>query len=548
VDVLGRKLIWASALAPQFDVTLPIAFAAGASPAEALLLDAAGQPSVRIAAESVGGWGNHLTIAVSHSSAAATRSRAIAAQTAAATWVESVAGFGPHDLVKVLQDQVPTPLVAYHTVAAIDAAAKRIVWDAPLEPGFSLTDPLSLETIEFALSISERGVPREVFAKLSLLPGHARYVETILAKSRLVRAEDLHSPSNLAERLPSPGVARLHGGRDGTAALRPEDFTAALTTLAEQHGFSAIAIPDILMQPAPAASYAPLPPPTPNPCLPCSISPTPAPPAVPALVEAIPGFSREEIARVQQALVNHCELSKRRIALLDPPPVDIAEIQVWRQLFDSKYAALYFPWLLVYDPLQPRGAVTRPVPPSGHVAGIFARTDLTIGVHQAPANQPVSWAADLTVPVTAGHQGVLNPAGINCFRSFPGRGLFLYGARTVSSAPAWIYVNVRRLMMMIEEAIEDATQWAVFEPNDFQVRQTLKRAINGFLEPLWKRGALRGAQAADAFFVKCDESNNPPSLAATGRLIAEVGVAPARPAEFVVFQLGRAGDTLEATE
>jgi phage tail sheath protein FI len=247
--------------------------------------------------------------------------------------------------------------------------------------------------------------------------------------------------------------------------------------------------------------------------------------------------------------VDHCEADRYRIALLDPPrfssgkeSVELGEIQAWRRRFDSKYAALYFPWLLVYDPLQPFARLVRPVPPSGHVAGIYARTDFETGVHKAPANQEARWAQDVTTAVDDGAQGILNPLGVNCFRVFPGRGLLLYGARTISSEPAWVQVSVRRLFMMMEQAIEDAVQWAVFEPNDFNLREALALSIGNFLDALWSKGALKGSRAEDAYFVKFDET------AAEGQLIAIVGAAPSIPAEFVVFRVGRTADTLEVAE
>lgn len=190
----------------------------------------------------------------------------------------------------------------------------------------------------------------------------------------------------------------------------------------------------------------------------------------------------------------------------------------------------------------------RSIPPSGHAAGVYAHTDLTLGVHKAPANLALEWAQDVTFPIDAARQGILNPLGINCIRSFAGRGLRIYGARTVSSNPRWRYVNVRRLLMMIEEAVRDSIQWSVFEPDNFYLRQLLGLAISGFLEALWGKGALAGATPGEAFYVKCDDSNNPPSVTALGQVIVEVGVAPSIPAEFVVFRIGRTDNTLKATE
>jgi phage tail sheath protein FI len=246
---------------------------------------------------------------------------------------------------------------------------------------------------------------------------------------------------------------------------------------------------------------------------------------------------------------------KYRIAVLDPPlfssgkeSKDVAEIQTWRDRFDSSFAALYFPWAIVYDPLQLGGNVVRTIPASGHVAGTYANTDLTIGVHRAPANYELNWVQDFLIDIDATVQGVLNPLGINCMRTFPGRGLRIYGARTLSSDPSWTYVNVRRLMMMIEKSLEVSLQWAVFEPNNAGLRLAVSSAISVFLEAVYEAGALAGATDTQAFYVKCDASNNPPDLTDAGQFLAEVGVAPAIPAEFIVFRVGRTQDGLELTE
>jgi len=246
---------------------------------------------------------------------------------------------------------------------------------------------------------------------------------------------------------------------------------------------------------------------------------------------------------------------KYRIAVLDPPLFsvpgesrELQEIQSWLERFDSKYAALYFPWVLVYDPQQLGGNTVRAVPPSGHVVGTYATADLTVGVHRAPANFELNWAQALLVEPSAVDQGVLNPQGINCLRTFPGRGLRVYGGRTVSSDPSWRYVNVRRLMMMLEKAVEYSLQWAVFEPNNSQLRIRVTSSLNVFLESIFEAGALAGANASQAFYVKCDASNNPPDLGDVGQFVAEVGVAPAIPAEFIVFRVGRTQDRLEMTE
>jgi len=192
--------------------------------------------------------------------------------------------------------------------------------------------------------------------------------------------------------------------------------------------------------------------------------------------------------------------------------------------------------------------VVRREPPSGHVAGVYANTDLTVGVFKAPANAILQWAQDLTTEVSPEMQGYLNPIGVNCLRAFPGRGLRVYGARTVSSETSWQFVNVRRLVSMIEHALLIALQWAVFEPNNYALWSTVTASASNFLGALWKQGALVGNTPAEAFYVTCDATNNPTALTQEGQLNVEIGVAPTLPAEFVVFRIGATQDTLEATE
>jgi phage tail sheath protein FI len=192
--------------------------------------------------------------------------------------------------------------------------------------------------------------------------------------------------------------------------------------------------------------------------------------------------------------------------------------------------------------------LTRAVPPCGHVAGQYARADLEVGPHRAPANVALGWAEGVTAAPGDAVHGLLNSAGINVIRALPGRGLRILGARTVSSDPDWRFVNVRRLLIMIERAISVFTSWAVFEPNDHVTRTKLHLALTSFLVGLWGAGALVGAAASQAFFVRCDESNNSPGERANGRLLAEVGVAPSQPFEFVVLRVGRTGNEFKVEE
>lgn len=234
-------------------------------------------------------------------------------------------------------------------------------------------------------------------------------------------------------------------------------------------------------------------------------------------------------------IVSHCENMKDRFAVLDTP-LSADNISVLRPPKDSKYAAYYYPWIEIYDPLT-KGL--KHVPPGGHIAGIYARNDQERGVHKAPANEVVKGAIDLQFQITKREQDLLNPRGVNCIRAFPGRGIRLWGARTVSSDPLWKYVNVRRLFLFLEESIEEATQWVVFEPNDEKLWARVKQSIVQFLTKVWKDGALMGSTPEEAFFVKCDRTTMTQNDIDNGRLIVLIGVAPVKPAEFVIFRIAQ---------
>ncbi len=248
----------------------------------------------------------------------------------------------------------------------------------------------------------------------------------------------------------------------------------------------------------------------------------------------------EGVQAVQLAMLAHCELMGDRVAILDAPPgLNAQQIKEWRvdkAGYDSKYAALYWPWVKVFDPSSGKPKF---VPPSGHMAGIWARNDDERGVHKAPANEVVRGAIALELQITKGEHDQLNPSGINVIRSFPGRGIRVWGARTLSSDPAWRYLNVRRLFNYVEESILEGTQWVVFEPNDLDLWQRVKRTANSFLLGVWRDGALFGATPAEAFYVKCDSETNPPDVIDRGQLVVEIGIAPVKPAEFVIFRIAQ---------
>ncbi|MFG2060835.1 phage tail sheath family protein [Micromonospora sp. NPDC048871] len=286
-------------------------------------------------------------------------------------------------------------------------------------------------------------------------------------------------------------------------------------------------------------------------------------------IVATPGF-HDPVA--YEALLSLAERTRTMVAICDPPP-DVEDISTLTRVAtpgstrptkpsdttdpdtpaagggpvshrprQSDYAALYYPWLRVRDPLSGELVLT---PPSGHVAGIWARTDALRGVHKAPANEPVRGAVDLGHLVTRAEHDVLNPKGVNVIRYFPGEGIRVWGARTLAAeASEWRYLNVRRLSIAIEQAIANGTRWMVFEPNDFTLWRSIRRDIGAFLTRVWRDGALLGRTPEEAFFVKCDEETNPADVRDAGMVVAHIGIAVVKPAEFVVFKLSQwAGGT-----
>lgn len=250
-------------------------------------------------------------------------------------------------------------------------------------------------------------------------------------------------------------------------------------------------------------------------------------------IMSVPGVTDPN---VQLTLVAHCENLASRFAVLDIPQdaKKVQDVIAHRDIFDSEYAALYHPWLTVFDPLDKKNIA---IPPSGAVMGIYARSDNTRGVHKAPANEVVRACSGLDVQFNKGEQDILNPKGINLIRSFPGQGIRVWGARTVSSNPKWKYVNVRRLFIFIEESIKANTNWAVFEPNDTALWVRVQRTISVFLTNLWRNGSLMGSSPEEAFFVNIGRDTMSQDDIDNGRLICVIGVAPVKPAEFVIFRI-----------
>lgn len=247
---------------------------------------------------------------------------------------------------------------------------------------------------------------------------------------------------------------------------------------------------------------------------------------------AVPGITMPDVV---VSLVAHCENMKSRFAVLDMPfdCVKTGELIEYRDMIDSTYAAMYHPWIQNYDRSTQKSGF---FPPSGAVMGVYARTDIARGVHKAPANETVM-CTGLSVNYNKGEQDILNPAGINLIRNLPGQGIRVWGARTASSNSAYKYVNVRRLFIYVEESIKANTNWVVFEPNDTTLWTRVNITISSFLDTLWRSGMLAGATPEESYFVEIGESTMTQDDIRNGRLICNIGIAPSRPAEFVIFRV-----------
>lgn len=239
---------------------------------------------------------------------------------------------------------------------------------------------------------------------------------------------------------------------------------------------------------------------------------------------------------IHDAILTHCEGQRDRFAILDAPEDLSSSLDQMYRPRDSSFGAYYFPWIQVFDPVSKKNKF---IPPSGAVAGVYARVDGERGVHKAPANELVRGALGLKHYLTSAEQALLNPRGINLIRDMGDRGIRIWGARTLSTDPEWRYINVRRLFLVIEGSIMNGTQWCVFEPNDHNLWKKIVRNVRAYLINVWRSGALFGETPEQAFYVKCDAETNPPELIDLGQVNIEIGIAPVKPAEFVIFKIGQ---------
>jgi phage tail sheath protein FI len=403
------------------------------------------------------------------------------------------------------------------------------VWQDSTTPAGTLTvaDPIRADLLTLAAEFIDADGYVQGWDELGLAAGHPRAIGTVLAEHPSTRSDDLQnlvwlqigSGVNAFElqaaiaALPALAgdtegrrVANLIGGSDGAAP----GVGAATSVGSYAHALAQLlALEDVAIVAAPGSSaYA-------------------------------------DAQAVQNALIGHAETRRAyRIAVLDTPPLQTpGQVRDARGRIDSKYAALYYPWVVTPNPLARPGRDDIPreitLPPSGFVAGVYARNDIERGVYKAPANEVVRGALRFETDINFAQQEVLNPIGVNCLRYLSGRGYRVWGARLASSDPEWKYVSDRRYFNYLESSIDRGTQWAVFEPNGERLWANVRQTISDFLYNEWRGGALLGGSVEEAFFVRCDRSTMTQNDLDNGRLICLIGVAIIKPAEFVIFRIGQ---------
>jgi hypothetical protein len=413
--------------------------------------------------------------------------------------------------------------------------------------------------LRVALNRGVDSVPaeEEFYRRLTLNPSDDNYAPKVLATQSNLLAMTAGDKAAIAFDSPIliAGPIYLQGGRDGLSAVSLRDFMGGTDDV---RGIRVLEeIPDVAILCAPDAvwdgipQFKPIVPALP----PCEAAPAAVSDPVSSDPTAVPPrMDPADITQLQLAMIDQCERLHYRVAILDTPDrLTATQALAWPDTVRSlpaRYAALYWPWLKTPDTLQVNG-FTRRVPPSGHVAGTYAATDLADGVQKPPANLALGFVADVCQAIDDLQQENLNQNSVNAIRTFPGRGIRVWGARSLASHQdsEWMFIHIRRLMSAIEKTVQLSSRWITFQNNTTALRSTLKHSLDVLLEGIWSLGGLQGQTPAEGFYVKCDDSNNPQQVIGAGQLVCEIGIAAAAPMEFIVFEIRRnvtGSDVVEA--
>ena len=445
-----------------------------------------------VEAANEGKWGNRIQISFD---TVTKRKLQLIAESGNGYIAKSTEGFREGDIVEVDGEYNRIATIYEDTITFEGDFSSDIVDEAVIPKTV-----LYLVTVNVSV---RAGDEVENYTEVNFNPSSANYIDARMSKSELVKikVDQLKEAANPVEAILgeglNAGVITLDGGSDGNISkVNAGTFIGEDNGPGERTGLASFVEND-------------------------SVS-----------MMAVPGVT---IPEVVVALTGHCENLKNRFAVLDMPKdmTKTDELIQYRGMIDSTYAAMYHPWIEVFDRAANKSAY---FPPSGAVMGVYSRTDINRGVHKAPANETV-FCSGLSVNYNKDEQDVLNPEGINLIRSLPGQGIRVWGARTASTNAAFKYVNVRRLFIYVEESIRSATNWVVFEPNDAALWQRVNMTVSGFLDTLWRNGMLAGGSPAEAYFVEIGPSTMSRDDIMSGRLICNIGIAPSRPAEFVIFRV-----------
>lgn len=474
---------------------------------------------LKITAANPGAWAEDLRVTIAHASKAKTQ---VLAASGADLTLKNADGFNPGDVVELFDGKT----TAHATIKSV--LDKVVTLDAPCALDVAdakVGTAKYIKTCEITLT-ARLGESVETYENVSLKPDALNNVCVKTAKSDLISVEVVP-----AKAVPAPAKEKDKDGKDIPA---PAPKAVSIVPFAQCGGGSEELV--LTLQGGSNGSVLTV-------GADAFLGKDDGPGRRTGLqafqengsvsIMAIPGVTAPE---VQAALIAFCENKKSCFAILDIPMElkKTNDVANFRDMYDSTYAAMYHPWLEMYDAGARRSAY---FPPSGAMAGIYARTDIERGVHKAPANEVVRGCTGLSCAYNEGEQDILNPMGVNLIRAFTGRGIRVWGARTISSNGLWKYLNVRRLFIYVEESIKANTNWVVFEPNSATLWSRVTRTIEAFLATCWRDGALAGSTPSEAFFVECGPTTMTQDDIDNGRLICQIGIAPVKPAEFVIFRI-----------